>query len=452
MVSTRALPWGPALIVSESRTASECCHERQDYERILPRFPVLDFGLLDTPESAEGSAWRVVTIATGWFLLLFVGAYLITPASVLTLVMADLGITEATAAALVSMPQVAATVIGIPVGIYLDRVDSRAVIPAAAVVLFAGSVGDWVAASGGTVPLLIGSRLFAGVGMFVLWVVSINVASSTFPPARRATATSVIISGYPAGYALGQLGAPRLAAVVGWPGVFPTFGAAVVVASLALYTAVGRVSRHRVSTSPISTAEFRRVLQNRNVWMVVAVTFLGYSLYMVFNSWMPTYITRRFGVSLAESGAFVALFPAVGILARPTGGWLSDTVLARRRRPVFAASFVGATVLAVGMFYSTTIAVLVGILVLAGVFIQLQIGLMYQSIQEFVDPDAAGTVVSIASVAGWLGSFVAPVVAGEVVATAGTYAALFPLAVGLGVVGALTVWRMAESGTTAAAA
>ena len=410
---------------------------------------MLDSELIGAGDLAEGSAWRVVTIAAGWLLLLFVGAYLITPASVLTLVIEDLGVTEATAAALVSMPQVAATVIGIPVGIYLDRVDTRTIIPVAAVVLLVGSVGDWVAASGGYVPLLIGSRLFAGVGMFVLWVVSINVASSTFPPARRATATSVIISGYPAGYALGQLSAPRLAAVVGWPGVFPTFGAAVLVSSLVLYTAVGRVSRYRVSTSPISLAGFKRVLSNRNVWMVVAVTFLGYSLYMVFNSWMPTYITRRFGVSLAESGAFVALFPAVGILARPTGGWLSDTVLARRRRPVFAASFVGATVLAAGMLYSTTIAVLVAVLVLAGVFIQLQIGLMYQSIQEFVDPSAAGTVVSIASVAGWLGSFVAPVVAGELVDTAGTYAALFPLAIVLGVLGALTVWRMAESGATA---
>ena len=394
------------------------------------------------------STWQVITIASGWLVLLFVGAYLIAPASILTLVMDDLDVTEATAAALVSMPQVAATVIGIPVGVYLDRVQTRAVVPVAALVLLAGSLGDWFAASEGTVSLLIASRLFAGVGMFVLWVVSINVASSTVPPDRRATATSVIISGYPAGYALGQLGSPRLAEVVGWPGVFPVFGGAVVVLSLAFYVAVGRVSRFETSTDPMTLADFERVVRNRDVWTVVVVTVLGYSLYMVFNSWMPTYITSQFDVSLAESGTFVALFPAVGILARPAGGWLSDTVLAQRRRPVFAASFVGATVLAVAMFYSTTIAVLVAMLVLAGVFIQLQIGLMYQSIQEFVDPGAAGTAVSLASVAGWLGSFVAPVVAGELVATTGTYAALFGLAVCLGVVGTLTVWRMAESGAS----
>jgi NNP family nitrate/nitrite transporter-like MFS transporter len=384
--------------------------------------------------------------------LLFVGAYLITPASILPLVMADLGTTEAVAAALVSMPQVAATVIGIPVGVSLDRVETRAAVPAAAVVLFAGSLGDWAAADAGVVSLLVASRLVAGVGMFVLWVVCIDIASSSVSPDRRATATSVIISGYPAGYALGQLGAPRVAAAVGWPGVFPVFGGAVLVLSLAFYVAAGRVPRFDTSSSPPELADLRRLFANRNVWTVVVVTVLGYSLYMVFNSWMPTYVSRRFGVSLAESGAFVALFPAVGVLARPAGGWLSDAVLGRRRRPVFAVSFVGATVLAVAMGASTTITVLVALLVLAGVFIQLQIGLMYQSAQEFADPGAAGTVVSLASVAGWLGSFVAPVVAGGLVATTGSYAAVFGFAVGLGVLGALTVWRMAESGAARAAA
>jgi NNP family nitrate/nitrite transporter-like MFS transporter len=185
---------------------------------------------------------------------------------------------------------------------------------------------------------------------------------------------------------------------------------------------------------------------------MLVVSFLAYSLYMIFNSWMPTYITQQFSVSLTESGTFVALFPAVGIIARPAGGWLSDTVLNQRRRPVFAASFVGAVVVAVAIFYSVTTTVLVAILALAGVFIQLQIGLLYQSVKEYVDPKAASTAVSLASVAGWLGAFVAPIVAGELIAATGTFAVLFWLAVGLGVAGGLTVWQMAESSTTLATA
>lgn len=400
-------------------------------------------------ESTEKTSiifWRIVTIATGWLVLLFVGSYLITPASILTVVMNDLDITEATAAALVSMPQVTATVVGIPVGLYLDRVQTRGVVPAAAVVLLIGSVGDWFAGGAGNISLLIASRLFAGAGMFVLWVVCINVASSTVPPTRRATATSVIISGYPAGYALGQFSAPRVAEIVGWPGVFPLFGAAVLVSSVVFYFAVGNVTRFETPAESPTFAEFRQVFVNRNIWSIVIVTVLAYSLYMVFNSWMPTYIIQQFDVSLAESGTFVALFPAVGIIARPVGGWVSDVVLNQRRRPIFAASFVGAIVVTVALFYTVRVTILVMMLILAGVVIQLQIGLLYQSAQEFVDPKAAGTAVSIASVAGWLGSFVAPVIAGELVAITGSYVIILWFAGSLGVAGGFSVWRMSESG------
>nr|ABQ76169.1 probable transposase (ISH11) [uncultured haloarchaeon] len=400
-------------------------------------------------ESTEKTSiifWRIVTIATGWLVLLFVGSYLITPASILTVVMNDLDITEATAAALVSMPQVTATVVGIPVGLYLDRVQTRGVVPAAAVVLLIGSVGDWFAGGAGNISLLIASRLFAGAGMFVLWVVCINVASSTVPPTRRATATSVIISGYPAGYALGQFSAPRVAEIVGWPGVFPLFGAAVLVSSVVFYFAVGNVTRFETPAESPTFAEFRQVFVNRNIWSIVIVTVLAYSLYMVFNSWMPTYIIQQFDISLAESGTFVALFPAVGIIARPVGGWVSDVVLNQRRRPIFAASFVGAIVVTVALFYTIRVTILVMMLILAGVVIQLQIGLLYQSAQEFVDPKAAGTAVSIASVAGWLGSFVAPVIAGELVAITGSYVIILWFAGSLGVAGGFSVWRMSESG------
>ncbi|WP_182013263.1 MFS transporter [Haloquadratum walsbyi] len=400
-------------------------------------------------ESTEKTSiifWRIVTIATGWLVLLFVGSYLITPASILTVVMNDLDITEATAAALVSMPQVTATVVGIPVGLYLDRVQTRGVVPAAAVVLLIGSVGDWFAGGAGNISLLIASRLFAGAGMFVLWVVCINVASSTVPPTRRATATSVIISGYPAGYALGQFSAPRVAEIVGWPGVFPLFGAAVLVSSVVFYFAVGNVTRFETPAESPTFAEFRQVFVNRNIWSIVIVTVLAYSLYMVFNSWMPTYIIQQYDISLAESGTFVALFPAVGIIARPVGGWVSDVVLNQRRRPIFAASFVGAIVVTVALFYTIRVTILVMMLILAGVVIQLQIGLLYQSAQEFVDPKAAGTAVSIASVAGWLGSFVAPVIAGELVAITGSYVIILWFAGSLGVAGGFSVWRMSESG------
>jgi len=404
------------------------------------------------PFAASVPSPRVVLLGTGWLFLLFMGGYVIAPASLLPRVMADLGAGEGAGAALISMPQVAATLLGLPVGIYLDRIESRAAVPGAAGLLFLGSAVDWVAATGGNYPLLVASRLVAGVGMFVLWVVGTNAVSSAFPPDRRATATSVFITGYPAGYAFGQVAAPLVAGVVGWPGVFPVFGGAVLAMSLAFYLVAGRVTTFDAGTATPEGIDFKRVLTNRNVWGVATLSFLGYSLYMLFNSWMPTYMSRQFGISLVESGLFVALFPAVGLLSRPAGGWLSDGPFGRRRRPVFVVSFVGAMALAVAMRYSTTIPLLVAGLAVSGFFIQLQIGLLYQYVQEFVEANVAGTAISLVSVTGWLGSFVAPVVVGELIALSGGFVVIFGFALAVGAAGLVTTWLTDESTGPAAAA
>lgn len=378
-------------------------------------------------------------------MLLVMGAYVIGPASLLPVVLSDLDVSEGVAAALVSMPQVSATLLGLPVGVYLDRVRTRGAVPAAGGLLCLGSLGDWAAAAAGDVRLLVASRLVAGVGMFVLWVVGTNVVSGAFPPGRRATATSVFVTGYPTGYAFGQVAAPVIAGAFGWPTVFPAFGVAVAITSTGFFVIARRVVPVETTGPGPGRVEIGRVLSDRNVWAVAALSFLVYSLYMVFNSWMPTYLSRRFGVSLVESGLVAALFPAVGILSRPAGGWASDGPFGRRRRPVFAVAFGGAVVLAAALWATATVALLVVGLVVAGFFIQFPIGVLYQYVQEFVEADVAGTAISLVSVTGWLGSFVAPVVLGVLIDASGEVAVAFTFAAVLGIVGLIATGVTGES-------
>jgi NNP family nitrate/nitrite transporter-like MFS transporter len=166
---------------------------------------------------------------------------------------------------------------------------------------------------------------------------------------------------------------------------------------------------------------------------------------MVFNSWMPTYLSRRFGVSLVESGLVVALFPAMGVLSRPAGGWASDGPFDRRRRPVFAVAFGGAVVLAAALWATATVALLVVGLALAGLFIQFPIGVLYQYVQEFVDADVAGTAISLVSVTGWLGSFVGPVALGGLIDVSGEVTVAFAFAAALGLAGLVTTGMTGES-------
>ncbi|PSP86359.1 MFS transporter [Halobacteriales archaeon QS_1_68_17] len=386
-------------------------------------------------------------LVAGWFILLSVGSYVIAPASLLPIIMPSMGIGKSAGAALVSLPQVSATVLGLPLGMYLDRVKSRVAVLVAGVLIFVGGAWGWAAATDGAFLSLVASRLVGGIGVFILWVVGANVITSAFPESRRATAVAVLITGYPIGYAFGQLTAPLVADRLSWPAVFPVYATIGLAFALLFYLLQGRVALADVETElalPGGT-DFRRMFTDRNVLLVALLSFLGYSLYMLYNSWMPTYLTEAFGVSLADSGLFVALFPAVGLLARPVGGWLSDGPLGRRRRPVFFVSFLGAVALAALLAPVGTVPLFVVGLVVAGFFIQMQFGLLYQFVQEFAEPNVAGTAISLVSVTGWLGSFVAPVVVGELISVAGGYTVVFGFAVVVGLAGVVTTWVTVEA-------
>ncbi|PSP82254.1 MFS transporter, partial [Halobacteriales archaeon QS_1_68_17] len=362
----------------------------------------------------------------------------------LPVVMADLSIGESAAATIITIPQIAATVVGIPLGVVLDRADSRRTVPAAAGVLFAAGLWSWQAGLSGSYLGLVLSRFLGGMPMIALWIAGTNAISSAFGPEWRATATSLFITGYPVGYALGQVTGPVIGDAFGWPATFPAYTFVLLCLGVVFAFVRRRVAFVDVASQPPRLADFRALLGNRGVWAICAASFLGYSLYMIFNSWLPSYLAGEIGISLAESGLVAALFPAVGIVSRPAGGWLSDAVFGRRRRPVLYLSFAGALVLGVAMGSLRTVALVVVGLALAGFFIQLPLGLLYQFVQEFVDQNVAGTAIGLVSVAGWLGSFVAPVVAGRLIAVSGAYATTFAFAVALAGAGLLAAWASDE--------
>jgi NNP family nitrate/nitrite transporter-like MFS transporter len=192
-------------------------------------------------------------------------------------------------------------------------------------------------------------------------------------------------------------------------------------------------------------AEFKKVLLNRGVWGVCALSLFVYMLYMVFNGWMPTYLTNTFDLSLTRSGLFTALFPAVGMLSRPLGGALSDRLFDQRRRPVVFVSFLGSGLAVLALYYSPTVAVLLVSLVVAGFFVQLQVALLFTYVQEFVPANVAGTAIAVVSVIGWLGAFIGPVAVGWLIQTTESYVVIFGYAVVLAVAGLVVVAVVDES-------
>jgi nitrate/nitrite transporter NarK len=191
----------------------------------------------------------------------------------------------------------------------------------------------------------------------------------------------------------------------------------------------------------------RQVLGSRSVRFGCAMAFAAYTLYLFVNSWMPTYLTENLSVSLAVSGLLSALFPAVGVVSRASGGYVSDRLLGHRRLPLVRLSFLVALPATALIAHTTSVGIVAVLLVVAGFVIQLTFGVVYSYVQESVEAGVSGTALSVLGTAGISGAFTAPLIAGALIDATDAYATAFAYAVGIAVLGLGVAWVAPESGT-----
>ena len=394
-------------------------------------------------EPAVGSRRARVSLVAGVSLVsMALAAYEIVPASVTPLVRTALGVSDAGAGLLVGVMFGTAAVASLPVGVVLDRTDSRTAVAAAVGLAVVAGVAGWWTAAAGAFQALVATRVLGGIAYVVVWNAGIDIIGRSFGAGRRGTAVGVFTASGPVGFALGQGTGPLVADAAGWPAVFPAYTALCLVGLLAFWPASRDAGRATATEVP-SPAEFARVVTDRRVWTVGVLGFLAYSLYLFVNSWAPSYLTDELGLSLALAGTLAAAFPAVGVLSRVSGGVLSDTLFDGRRRPVVLLAF-GVAAPIVGAFtLLRTVPVVVAALLLAGFFIQLCIGLVFAYVRELVEPAVAATAVAFLTSVGLAGAFLAPIAAGALIDAVG-YPATFALAGVVGGVGVLLAWFAPE--------
>ena len=390
----------------------------------------------------ESEPTKLGLLAGGVLMTTSLGAYELAPASVTPLIRESLGIGPSAAGLVVGVMFGTAVVTSLPVGVVLDRTNSRhAAAVAVGMLVLAGAWGWWAASAGAFLSLL-ASRVLGGIAYTVVWNAGIDVVGRAFEADRRATAVAVFTASGPVGFATGQGAAPLIAGAFGWPAVFPVFATSSVL-GFALFWPTSR-GRGRVhGTDPPTREELRSVVTNRTVWLVGGIAFLAYSVFLFVNSWAPSYLTEELSLSLALGGLLTALFPAVGVLSRVSGGLVSDRLLGGRRRPVLLWSFLVATPAVAGFAALRTVPVLVGALLLAGFAIQLGLGLVFAYVRELVDPGVAATAVAFLTSVGLAGAFLAPIAGGALVGATG-YGTAFAVAGGLGLLGAVLSWFAPE--------
>lgn len=392
------------------------------------------------PVDSEWARWGLVAGAS--LTTVSLGAYELVPASITTVIRSSMGVGPSAAGLVVGVMFGTAMVASVPVGVVLDRTDSRRAVAVAVGLLLVAGAWGWQAASTGAFWSLLASRVLGGVAYTTVWNAAIDVVGRAFDADRQATAVATFTASGPVGFALGQGAGPIVATALGWPAVFPVFATSALL-GLAVFLPTSR-GRGRATDTPTPTvADLRAVVTDRRVATVAGLGFLAYALFLFVNSWAPSYLNEEVGLSLAVSGLLAALFPAVGVLSRVSGGVLSDRLFDGRRRPVVLLSFLVTAPVVAGFTALGSVPLLVGALLLAGFAVQLGIGLVFAFVRELVAPSVAATAVAVLTSVGMVGAFLAPIAGGALIGTAG-YRTAFVVAGALGVVGVALAWYAPE--------
>lgn len=302
-------------------------------------------------------------------------------------------------------------IVGVPLGRIADTASRKK--------LLAWGVAIWSAltasaAFAGSFRLLLFSRVGVGVGEATCAPGATSWLGDLFPPEKRSRVLALFMLGVPIGGALGYFFSGPLAQAYGWRAAmaFAALPGLLLVPALFFLREPQRGASEMHSVS-LSRASMWSVLRIPTLWWIIASgALLNFNLY-AFAMFMPAFLSRVHGLSLAGSNiATGILYLSGGVSGGIFAGYLGDSVARGRKKGrmlcAAAMSIVAIPFAFIGILEPA------GSLIVAIVFLALTYaslttyyGLVYSAIQDIVAPDQRGVTMALYFLAMYLcgGSF-----------------------------------------------
>lgn len=327
----------------------------------------------------------------------------------------------------------------IPAGVLIDRCGVTLVGRMAAL---ASSLFALLGAAAGSFGMLVGANLALGLGNAPAYPLSAKATGSWFPVGERSTATAVFDAGAKLATAIGM---PLLSLIVmthGWRAMFLVTG----IVSLLFFGAFVLFYRDPAGDARLTHAERQHIslgggqadgvpasgalialLGRAKVWGVtIGFGAYGYAFFLLLT-WLPGYLASTFGMPVLTTGLYTAIPWLVAALVEVlVGGVLVDALIARGKDAtrVRKAVLVIGMLLGVSLFGATTthdpnVAIAYITLALSGLAVAAPVA---WSLPSLIAPrGTVGTLSAIMNFANIVMAFVAPIVAGHIVASTGSF-------------------------------
>ena len=309
-------------------------------------------------------------------------------------------------------------VIGVPLGRVADRWSRKK--------LLASGVTVWSLLTGltslaTTYGFLVFARLGVAVGEAVCAPVGTSWLGDLFPPHKRARVLGLFMLGVPIGHALSNFFSGPVAHSFGWRTamVLAAVPAVLLVpALLSLHEPIRGASESRAPVGPQKPVW--SILRIPTLWWIIASgALLNFSMYAI-GTFLPAFLSRVHGLSLAKSGiATGVVYLSGGVSGGTLAGYLGDFIVQRREdgRLLCAAvmALVAIPFACVGILQPAgSLFVAMAFLALTYSALTTYYGLVYSAIQDIVAPNQRGAAMAIYFMAMYMcGASLGPLLTGK---------------------------------------
>lgn len=197
-----------------------------------------------------------------------------------------------------------------------------------------------------------------GAFQSLIWSPIARVLAEIMPPAMRKRACANIGVAYPTATILAYLAAALLLRFARWNTVFFTAGASMLVVALVWFVRMGYYERETRERGAIETIVLsaRKTAVSGSLWRILLVSGALFAAFGAMTSgllrdgiqsWMPTFMTERFGMATSLSVGLAIALPVVNIIGVFGIRWLYEHRIHNEMRG--AAAFFGGGIVALAL-------------------------------------------------------------------------------------------------------
>ena len=255
-------------------------------------------------------------------------------------------------------------------------------------------------------------RALEGLGEAFYFPASMSMLSDYHGRDTRSRAMAIHQSSVYAGTIAGGTLAGVMGQTLGWRSSFYLFGTLGTMLGLALIFWLREPARSE-SPAPSPVAGIGTVLKTPMVLILIAVFVGANFVASIVLTWMPSFLNRKFGMSLAAAGFSSTFYLQIAsVLGVISGGVLADRLARRRPGGRMTTQAIG-LIAGVPFIFITGWTMSVPILVLAlagfGYFKGLYDANIWASLHDVVPVRLRATAVGVMNSAGWIGGGIAPI-------------------------------------------